>query len=208
MPTPRAQKRDPLVPTNAPPKRKREVEDDSTLPPRHTPKRSSSGLSLQRDGTTIQAAEPAVSTPKTRSSKAAESVTLSKTEAKVTKARFLDEADDEIEFAEVGSKKTSTKGTKKVVKTVEEADAEHESDCGSVKDDEICPKKRKRKTKEEKEAEAMPLAARTTGLRMFVGKDPSEHISLILFLFLRHVSNDGSYLFTEYQHMLELRLQS
>ena len=29
--------------------------------------------------------------------------------------------------------------------------------------------KRKRKTKEEKEAEAMPIAARTTGLRMFVG---------------------------------------
>jgi glutamyl/glutaminyl-tRNA synthetase len=195
MPTPRAQKRDPLVPTNAPPKRKREVEDDSTLPPRQTPKRSSSRLSLERNGATIQAAEPPVSTPKKRSSKAAESVTLSKTEATVTKASFLDEADDKIEFAEVGSKKTSAKRTKKVVKTFEEAEAEHESDCGSVKEDEISPKKRKRKTMEEKEAEAMPLAARTTGLRMFVGKDPSEHIFLILFFFLRHVSDDGNYLF-------------
>jgi AP endonuclease-1 len=38
------------------------------------------------------------------------------------------------------------------------------------------PKKKalKRKTKEEKEAEAMPLAARTTGLRMFVG----AHVSI------------------------------
>ena len=31
------------------------------------------------------------------------------------------------------------------------------------------PVKRKRKTKEEKEQEAMPLAARTSGLRMFIG---------------------------------------
>lgn len=31
------------------------------------------------------------------------------------------------------------------------------------------PVKKRRKTKEEKEAEAMPLAARTQGLRMFVG---------------------------------------
>jgi hypothetical protein len=206
MATLRAQKRDPLVPTNAPPKRKREVEDDSTLPPRQTPKRSSSGLPLERDSATIQAAEPAVSTPKKRSFKAAQSVTLSKTEAKVTKARFLDKADDEIEFAEVESKKTSTKRTKMVVKTVEGAEAEHESDCGSVKDDEVSPKKRKRKTKEEKEAEAIPLAARTTGMRMFVGKDP-QNTSFILFLFLRHVSDDGSFLSTESQHMLELQLQ-
>jgi AP endonuclease-1 len=34
--------------------------------------------------------------------------------------------------------------------------------------------RRKRQTKEEKEAEAMPLAARTTGLRMFVG----AHVSI------------------------------
>jgi hypothetical protein len=39
-------------------------------------------------------------------------------------------------------------------------------------------------------------------------KDPSEQISFILFLFLRHVSDDGKSCLTEYQHMLELRLQS
>ena len=44
------------------------------------------------------------------------------------------------------------------------AKEEAESDNGSEKKNKI-----KRKTKEEKEAEAMPLAARTKGLRMFVG---------------------------------------
>ena len=48
---------------------------------------------------------------------------------------------------------------------------EEEEDEASVQGEEDPGKKvkRRRKTKEEKEAEAMPLAARTTGLRMFVG---------------------------------------
>lgn len=58
-------------------------------------------------------------------------------------------------------KATPKKARKKHVKDGKER--EEETDCAEAKP------KRKRKTKEEKEAEAMPLAARTTGLRMFFG---------------------------------------
>ena len=57
---------------------------------------------------------------------------------------------------------TPKKARKRKVANEEEAEQAH---------DEPTPKKvkGKRKTKEEKEAEAMPLAARSTGLRMFIG---------------------------------------
>lgn len=57
---------------------------------------------------------------------------------------------------------TPKKARKRKVANEEEAEQAH---------DEPTPKKvkSKRKTKEEKEAEAMPLAARSTGLRMFIG---------------------------------------
>ena len=45
----------------------------------------------------------------------------------------------------------------------------------AAEDDELAEKpKRRRKTKEEREAEAMPLAARTSGLRMYVGAHVSS----------------------------------
>jgi hypothetical protein len=59
-------------------------------------------------------------------------------------------------------------------KTTSKSKATETADLGE--DDQVTPKKtpRKRKTKEEKEAEAMPLAARTSGLRMFIG----AHVSI------------------------------
>lgn len=60
-------------------------------------------------------------------------------------------------------KKTSVKHEKK--------DLDGEDISKVIEEEGATPKKtkRKRKTKEEKEAEAMPIAARTAGLRMFVG---------------------------------------
>lgn len=54
----------------------------------------------------------------------------------------------------------------------EKAEDEEEDEVG----EEVSPKKvkRKRKTKEEKEAEAMPIAARTVSLRMYVGAHVSS----------------------------------
>ena len=62
-----------------------------------------------------------------------------------------------------------TKNSKTAISKSVEADQDHQINGES-------PKKvpRKRKTKEEKEAEAMPLAARTNGIRMFVG----AHVSM------------------------------
>ncbi|MCJ1358133.1 MAG: hypothetical protein MMC33_008131 [Icmadophila ericetorum] len=74
------------------------------------------------------------------------------------------------------------KRAKKVVKKEEEEEIEFPKKSRKAKKEEAAVEvegsdaegkpvkvKRKRKTKEEKEAEAMPLAARTLGLRMFVG---------------------------------------
>lgn len=62
--------------------------------------------------------------------------------------------------------------TKKKTKTVkrEAVDVDSEEVRAEVEEETATPKKkRKRKTKEEKEAEAMPIAARTIGLRMYIG---------------------------------------
>jgi hypothetical protein len=96
---------------------------------------------------------------------------------------------------EAASKKTSrrrnTKAEKEAEATISEAKEEEGGPfkkktkskgkaTGSVEEDgqvgADVPKKtrRKRKTKEEKEVEAMPLAARTVGLRMFIG----AHVSI------------------------------
>ena len=52
---------------------------------------------------------------------------------------------------------------------IEEEDKDGAGEKGTIK-----KVKQKRKTKEEKEAEAMPLAARTTGLRMYIGAHVSS----------------------------------
>lgn len=77
-------------------------------------------------------------------------------------------AEDEEE--EVARQKKSRKRTTK--KEILEVKEEAEEVGGEGEDP--AKKKRRRKTKEEKEAEAMPLAARTTGLRMFLGAHVSS----------------------------------
>lgn len=69
---------------------------------------------------------------------------------------------------ELGSSAQKTKRKSKVTRTTELEEVEQG-------DAEVPTKtRRKRKTKEEKEAEAMPLAARTVGLNMFIG----AHVSI------------------------------
>jgi hypothetical protein len=88
------------------------------------------------------------------------SETAQKKNAETISAELKEETDTPLK------KKATSKS-----KAVETADLEEDDQV--VNGD---PKKtpRKRKTKEEKEAEAMPLAARTRGLRMFIG----AHVSI------------------------------
>jgi AP endonuclease-1 len=80
----------------------------------------------------------------------------------------------------VSSKRKSTKDVK--LEVAQETYLEDSKDGITVKEevnidglkDKTQKPTRKRKTKEEKEAEAMPLAARTTGLKMYVG----AHVSI------------------------------
>lgn len=65
--------------------------------------------------------------------------------------------------------KKTPKSRKQAVKTEEEPEVGAEGDTGKVE-----KVKRKRKTKEEKEAEAMPLAARTVGHKLFIGAHVSS----------------------------------
>ena len=68
---------------------------------------------------------------------------------------------------------TPIKAKKKTKTKIKKESVDIDGEEGKVHTEEApdTPKKvkRKRKTKEEKDAEAMPIAARTTGLRMFVG---------------------------------------
>ena len=79
----------------------------------------------------------------------------------------VESAEDQEE--EVATPKKSKKRTKKEVVEVKQ-EAEEAGEEG----EDPSKKKRRRKTKEEKEAEAMPLAARTMGLRMFLGAHVSS----------------------------------
>ena len=87
------------------------------------------------------------------------------------KEQINKEEEEEVEesLAEAESAKTA----KRQRKTKKEKVEEKEEDKVGEED---TPKKvkRKRKTKEEKEAEAMPLAARTTSLRMYIGAHVSS----------------------------------
>jgi AP endonuclease 1 len=77
-----------------------------------------------------------------------------------------DETDEEVE-AKKTPKKAKDKSSKAIEsKKLEKKDVKVDVD---ITDNEESSTKRKRKTKEEKETESMPLAARTQGLRMFVG---------------------------------------
>jgi AP endonuclease 1 len=68
-----------------------------------------------------------------------------------------------------GGTRANQKASRKKLKATTKTDDEE-----PASDDEKLKTPRRRKTKEKKEAEAMPLAARTTGLRMFVG----AHVSM------------------------------
>ncbi len=85
-----------------------------------------------------------------------------------------EEVEEELTTGKVAENGTTTiKATKKRSKAKVEAEVVEEE---AVEADSDAPKKpkRKRKTKEEKEAEAMPLAARTAGLRMYIGAHVSS----------------------------------
>jgi AP endonuclease-1 len=180
MPTSRSKKRDPVGANGevkeASLKRKREFDtDEQLLQVKRTPKKTSRRTAIESEAP--DDAESSRHTPKRVSAKAVqlkdEVKATAKTVVKVRKAEITDETADERETTEITSEHRTVKSKKKAITIKEDVEPEHESDCGSARDEEISPKKRKRKTKEEKEAEAMPLAARTTGLRMFVGAHTS-----------------------------------
>ena len=85
------------------------------------------------------------------------------------KEQINKEEEVEESLAEAESAKTAKRQRKTKKEKVEEKE---EDEVG----EEDTPKKvkRKRKTKEEKEAEAMPLAARTNSLRMYIGAHVSS----------------------------------
>ncbi|KAL8925239.1 MAG: hypothetical protein Q9172_002289 [Xanthocarpia lactea] len=133
---------------------------------------------------------------KARGTKASKAATLvSETDQSGRKNSATQEVQQEAVNSEIASTKTPKKGRNRVKAKIISAEDEEEEE---VKDDKVkegtpkkvrkrraanqeeeaeqacdepTPKKvkRKRKTKEEKEAEAMPLAARSIGLSMFVG---------------------------------------
>lgn len=79
------------------------------------------------------------------------------------------------EAAAEGESRSNTTVRKRTNKTKAKAEEEAESDAEEKSETESPQKtKRKRKTKEEKEAEAMPLAARTPGLNMYIGAHVSS----------------------------------
>ena len=78
----------------------------------------------------------------------------------------------EAEAEEQASSPTTLEKSKK--KRKKAGTEEHGGEEEEVVDDAPKKPKRKRKTKEEKEAEAMPLAVRTTGLKMYLGAHVSS----------------------------------
>ena len=103
-------------------------------------------------------------TPKTKKRKRLATAKEEKTEnsdsssKKTSRKRTAEVKEEEIIDSAVSPKKA-----KRRIKVKEEEEQVEDGDEGQKK------VKRKRKTKEEKEAEAMPLAARTIGLQMFIG---------------------------------------
>ena len=100
---------------------------------------------------------------------------LSATRKKTSRARVKIETTESVKVQERDEATTlATKKHKKAEAKGPKADT-FDKEQEEVADDEK-PKKtpRKRKTKEEKDAEAMPLAARTVGLNMFIG----AHVSI------------------------------
>lgn len=107
---------------------------------------------------------PAEISSKTGPSASKRSPRSARPKAELLKAeQDLQEADEGLDEAKANKKRRRGKPTKAEVdeEGQEEAEVEHKP-------------KRRRKTKEEQDAEAMPLAARSTGLKMFIGAHVSS----------------------------------
>ena len=77
--------------------------------------------------------------------------------------------EEEVEAEEPEDLKSAPKKQPRKKAVKQEATEEDEDNTATAK-----PAKKKRKTKEEKEAEAMPLAARTIGYKLFIGAHVSS----------------------------------
>lgn len=75
-------------------------------------------------------------------------------------------------------------GQREFVTKTEEGQITAESETEAAAATQKKPKKRGKKTKEEKEAEAMPLAVRTQGLKMFVGAHVSAAKGMLPLFFI------------------------
>lgn len=84
------------------------------------------------------------------------------------------EAEEEGKILDGDTPKKRKLQARKAANKIREQDIDIEDGKKDINDETPQKPKPKRKTKEEKEAEAMPLAARTTGLRMYVG----AHVSI------------------------------
>lgn len=76
---------------------------------------------------------------------------------------------EEVDDTEAPTATKSTAEDQAPKEEEEEPISKHKAKAASTPAKKATPAKRGKKTKEEKDAEAMPLAARTPGLRMFVG---------------------------------------
>ncbi|KAL8797673.1 MAG: hypothetical protein Q9195_000025 [Heterodermia aff. obscurata] len=108
-----------------------------------------------------------------------EEATIINSPSRVTPKRARPKEEELVAGEDGFSKGTQTSPAKRKNKAnikQEPADIGDEEDRDSAEGDPAKPSKarRKRKTKEEKEAEAMPIAARTTGLKMFIGAHVSS----------------------------------
>ncbi len=111
--------------------------------------------------------------PPTRKRKATESL-KNKKRTKKEQADADEEEEKKLDAETPTNRKQKARDIAKKIKEVKDQDTDIEDEVKSLNDDTPQKAKRKRKSKEEKEAEAMPLAARTTGLRMYVG----AHVSI------------------------------
>ena len=170
---------------SSPRKRKQEPEDDAAVlstPPKASKRVKREALSPLNGSPIKNESAIALKSKSKSNNQATETVDL--------------EADGQVD-GEVATKKTPRKRTTKVERGSDATFTEVKEEAGTPsvrktksvseatetvdleRDEQVdaeAPKKtrRKRKTKEEKEAEAMPVAARTNGLRMFIG----AHVSI------------------------------
>lgn len=125
--------------------------------------RSTANLKEASSGEESDVEDKVVPTPK-KASRAKSTPKATKAKKTQVASSVKKEATEETEIASsvIAVKKESaveTEGVKTEVKT----------EAGAASTVQTKPAKKARKTKEEKEAEAMPLAPRTQGLKMFVG---------------------------------------